>query len=237
MPGFFSLPFLVAGLLPVTVFNELARGGVGAMPHGSCAVGDVSYEHGTSRCCRRYCDRNPDMNWKALDFEQITARELYLILRARSAVFVVEQSCVHLDPDGRDETSVHVFAVEDISRSMPVIAYARLHAGGAAAEVVVDKILTSPLRRCDGTAHALIERVIAAAGERWPGRSVRLLAPLDLRGFYEAFGFRKNEGPFDERGVRTIGMVRKSRLSMCLGAYVERTYRMDAGCIDTVEEI
>ncbi|WP_438393094.1 GNAT family N-acetyltransferase [Caballeronia sp. DA-9] len=178
------------------------------------------------------------MNWKALDFEQITARELYLILRARSAVFVVEQSRVHLDPDGRDETSVHVFGAEDIARSMPVVAYARLHAdAGAVAEVVVDKILTSPLRRCDGTAHALIERVIAAAGERWPGRSVRLAAPVGLRGFYEAFGFRKNEGPFDEHGVRTIGMVRKSRLSTCLSAYVERTYTMDAGCIDVVEEI
>jgi predicted GNAT family N-acyltransferase len=172
------------------------------------------------------------MNWKALDFEQITARELYLILRARSAVFVVEQSHVHLDPDGRDETSVHVFAVEDIPRSMPVVAYARLHEGSAgAAEVVVDRILTSPLRRCDGTAEALIERVLAAAGERWPGRGVRLLAPVSLRGFYEAFGFRKNEEPFVERGVRVIGLMRKSRLSGQTNQRAGVT-----GCIDTVEE-
>jgi ElaA protein len=170
------------------------------------------------------------MNWKALDFEQITARELYLILRARSAVFVVEQSCVHLDLDGRDETSVHVFAVENMSCSMPVIAYARLHEGGeGTAEVIVDKILTSPLRRCDGTAYALIERVIAAAGERWPGRSIRLFAPVSLRGFFEAFGFRKNEGPFDERGVRTIGLVRKSRLNPGLAK--------TASCIDMAETI
>jgi ElaA protein len=160
------------------------------------------------------------MNWKALDFEQITARELYLILRARSAVFVVEQSHVHLDPDGRDETSLHVFAVDDMSRSMPVIAYARLREGnGGSMEVVVDKILTSPLRRGDGTAEALIGRVLAAAGERWPGRMVRLAAPVDLRGFYEAFGFRMTEAPFVERGVRLINMVRKSRL---LGQAVPR---------------
>jgi ElaA protein len=152
------------------------------------------------------------MNWKALDFEQITARELYLILRARSAVFVVEQSHVHLDPDGRDETSLHVFAVDDISRSMPVIAYARLREGNSETpEVVVDKVLTSPLRRSDGTAEALIERVLAATSERWPGRRVRLVAPVDLRGFYEAFGFRAAEGPFVERGVRLVNLVRKSR--------------------------
>ncbi|SAK73819.1 ElaA family protein [Caballeronia calidae] len=152
------------------------------------------------------------MNWKTLDFEQLTARELYLILRARSAVFVVEQSHVHLDPDGRDETGTHVFAAEDMSRSMPVLAYARIHGGDAEdPEVVVDKILTSPLRRGDGTAHALIERVLAVAAERWPGRGVRLTAPVSLRGFYEAFGFRKTEGPFLEHGMPYIGLTRKSR--------------------------
>jgi ElaA protein len=178
------------------------------------------------------------MNWKSLDFEQITARELYLILRARSAVFVVEQSHVHLDPDGRDETSVHVFAVEDISRSMPVVAYARLHESSTgAAEVVVDKILTSPLRRCDGTAEALIERVLAAAGERWPGRGVRLLAPVSLRGFYEAFGFRKNEEPFITRGVRVIGLMRKSRHSGQTNQHAGAGRGVDTGCIDTVEEV
>ncbi|GJH11737.1 GNAT family N-acetyltransferase [Caballeronia novacaledonica] len=152
------------------------------------------------------------MNWKTLDFEQLTARELYLILRARSAVFVVEQSHVHLDPDGRDETGTHVFAAEDMSRSMPVLAYARIHEGDADdPEVVVDKILTSPLRRGDGTAHALIERVLAVTAERWPGRGVRLTAPVSLRGFYEAFGFRKTEGPFLEHGMPFIGLTRKSR--------------------------
>lgn len=151
------------------------------------------------------------MNWKALDFEQITARELYLILRARSAVFVVEQSHVHLDADGRDETSLHVFGLDHQSRSMPVIAYARLHEEEDVLEIVVDKLLTSPQRRGDGTAEVLIERVLAAVSERWPGRGVRLCAPVGLRKFYEAFGFRRTHGPFIERGEHLIGLARKSR--------------------------
>jgi ElaA protein len=170
------------------------------------------------------------MNWKTLDFEQITARELYLILRARSAVFVVEQSRVHLDPDGRDEAALHVFAVDDILRSMPVIAYARLReAPGAPPEVVVDRILTSPLRRGDGTAEALMERVLAAAGERWPGRAVRLLAHADLLGFYEAYGFRVVEGPFIEHGARLISLMRKSRHLQHMG---HKLHADVDGCID-----
>jgi predicted GNAT family N-acyltransferase len=175
------------------------------------------------------------MNWKTLDFEQLTARELYLILRARSAVFVVEQSHVHLDADGRDETAVHVFATEDMTRPMPVLAYARIHEGDAEdPEVVVDKILTSPLRRGDGTAEVLIERVLAVAAERWPGRRVRISAPVSLREFYEAFGFRKTEGPFLDHGMPFIGLTRKSRQSRDT-AGPAKSQGVRAGAFDTFE--
>jgi ElaA protein len=109
-------------------------------------------------------------NWKALGFEQMSAREIYLILRARSAVFVVERSCVYLDADGHDETALHVFAVEDMSLPMPVMAYARIQLGDSEdPEVLIDRVLTSPERRGDGTAEMLMERVLQAIADstRW----------------------------------------------------------------------
>ncbi|QGZ53974.1 GNAT family N-acetyltransferase [Paraburkholderia acidiphila] len=152
------------------------------------------------------------MNWKTLEFEQFTARELYLVMRARSAVFVVEQSHVCLDADGHDERALHVFAVEDMGRPMPVVAYARIQPGDAEdPEITIDKVLTSPARRGDGTAEMLIERSLAAIVQRWPGRAVRVSAPASLRGFYEQFGFRKTEGPFLEHGMPFIGLVRQMR--------------------------
>jgi ElaA protein len=152
------------------------------------------------------------MNWKTLEFDQLSARELYLILRARSAVFVVEQSHVCLDADGRDENALHVFAVEDMSRPMPILGYARVQPGDAEdPEITIDKVLTSPLRRGDGTAELLLERVLEAIAERWPGHAARVSAPLNLRGFYEQFGFRKTEGPYLEHGVPFIGLTRHVR--------------------------
>jgi predicted GNAT family N-acyltransferase len=154
------------------------------------------------------------MNWKTLEFDQLSARELYLILRARSAVFVVEQSHVCLDADGRDENALHVFAVEDMGRPMPILAYARVQPGDAEdPEITIDKVLTSPLRRGDGTAELLLERVLAAIAERWPGHAARVSAPLGLRSFYEQFGFRKTEGPYLEHGVPFIGLTRQVRSS------------------------
>ena len=42
-------------------------------------------------------------------FSELTAKELYEILRLRSAVFVVEQNCVYQDLDGLDEGAVQLF--------------------------------------------------------------------------------------------------------------------------------
>ena len=41
-------------------------------------------------------------------FSQLSTEELYDIMVLRSEVFVVEQNCVYLDPDGIDKDSLHV---------------------------------------------------------------------------------------------------------------------------------
>jgi len=152
------------------------------------------------------------MNWKTLEFEQCTVRELYLIMRARSAVFVVEQSHLCLDADGRDECALHIFAAEDMSHAMPIMAYARIRRADAKhPQVLLDKVLTSPARRGDGTAEELIERVLWATAERWPGILVRVTAPVGMRAFYEQFGFRKVEGPFLDHGALSVGLTCRTR--------------------------
>lgn len=53
------------------------------------------------------------MDIKAKTFCELTAKELYEILRVRAEIFVVEQNCVYLDPDGKDYDALHVFIEED----------------------------------------------------------------------------------------------------------------------------
>ena len=42
-------------------------------------------------------------------FDELTTRELYEILKARSEIFAVEQNCVYQDLDGRDYESLQSF--------------------------------------------------------------------------------------------------------------------------------
>ena len=46
-------------------------------------------------------------------FDELTTVELYEILKARAAIFVVEQNCVYQDLDDVDYQSLHVFYQED----------------------------------------------------------------------------------------------------------------------------
>lgn len=176
------------------------------------------------------------MNWKTLEFDQLSARELYLIMRARSAVFVVEQWHIHLDADGHDEGALHLFAAEDITRQMPILAYARIQPGDSEdPDVVIDKILTSPARRSDGTALALIERALHDICKRWPGRAVRVTAQVGLRGFYEQFGFRKTDGPFLDHGTPYIGLRWQPRTGSQSLFAAQWREREDATPINTFE--
>jgi len=145
------------------------------------------------------------MNWTCKSFAELSTLELYHILRARSAVFVVEQSCVRLDIDGKDERAVHLFAQE--SGPMPIAAYARLSVNDDdEPEVLIDRLFTSAQRRGDGTAELLLEYLQREVAMRWPGQLVRLSAPTFLKAFYEQFRFKKVDGPYLDHGMPHIGM-------------------------------
>jgi ElaA protein len=48
----------------------------------------------------------------AKKFDELTTTELYEMLKARSAIFIVEQNCVYQDLDDLDYRSLHVFYEE-----------------------------------------------------------------------------------------------------------------------------
>ena len=47
-------------------------------------------------------------NWIKKNWEEISLKEFYAILRLRSEVFVVEQDCVYQDIDNKDQKAIHL---------------------------------------------------------------------------------------------------------------------------------
>lgn len=59
-------------------------------------------------------------------FNELSNQELYEILQLRSEVFVVEQTCIYQDIDGKDYKALHLFG----EKEGEIVAYTRLFKAG-----------------------------------------------------------------------------------------------------------
>lgn len=135
-------------------------------------------------------------------FADLSVHQLHEILALRSAVFVVEQSCVYNDIDGRDSdaTTEHLW----IERDGRIAAYLRvLGDDGPSGEAIVGRVVTHPEHRGDGLAARLMHAVI----ESHDG-PIALEAQAHLEHWYGRFGFKRTGEEYLEDGIAHISMRR-----------------------------
>ena len=139
------------------------------------------------------------MNLVSKYFADLTTRELYEILKARSAVFVVEQNCVYQDIDGQDPTSLHVF-FEDEGR---ITAYLRAFVKEPGV-VQMGRVLT--VRRGVGLGGKLLKAGIEEIRARFHPAKIYIEASSYAVGFYAREGFRVTSEEFLEDGIPHVKM-------------------------------
>ena len=144
------------------------------------------------------------INWKCKTFEELDVHELYAILRLRSEVFVVEQNCVFLDMDDKDQVSWHVCGWQ----SGQLIGYTRLvPAGLSYPEASIGRVVTAASARGGGLGRELMKQSIDLLYKVWGKQSIRLGAQLHLKKFYESFGFEQSSEIYIEDGIPHIEMI------------------------------
>lgn len=139
------------------------------------------------------------MGLNAKTFEELTARELYEILKARAAVFVVEQSIVYQDMDDLDYESLHVFR-EDGGQ---VTAYLRAFRTEPDA-VRVGRVLT--ISHGKGHGKELLEYGLQEIRRHFSPKVIALDSQCHAIGFYEKLGFRVCSEEFLEEGIPHVKM-------------------------------
>lgn len=128
-----------------------------------------------------------NIRWQCCRFHDLTVDQLYAILRARSAVFVVEQNCPYLDMDDADQSALHLIAWAEDQK---VAAYLRIVPPGVKyAEASLGRVITSDFARGTGIGKSLLNRGIAACKEAHPSHAIRIGAQQYLEKFYQSFGF------------------------------------------------
>lgn len=130
------------------------------------------------------------ITWQCKSFNELRAAELYRCMQLRSAVFVVEQNCVYLDPDNKDEYALHVMGW----KAGELVAYARiLPAGVSYDEISIGRVATSAGVRGSGAGMELMQKTLENIRTVFGNEPVRISAQSYLIRFYERFGFKRTE--------------------------------------------
>ena len=131
-------------------------------------------------------------------FDQLSADQLYELLRFRQRIFVVEQASPYPDLDGLDQGAWHL-----LLRSEGELAgYARL----ITSSLRIGRVAVALPLRGHGLGRRLIDEALRFCRERYPPQDIVLAAQLNLVTFYERFGFAVTSEPYDDFGIGHVEM-------------------------------
>jgi ElaA protein len=121
-------------------------------------------------------------------FNQLSLGELYRILQLRSEVFVLEQNCVFLDQDDKDQNALHVLGKDE---NGDIHSYTRLLDRGISYDEYssIGRVVNSQKTRGTGEGKRLMIYSIEKIKESFPTSKVKISAQSYLLKFYSDLGF------------------------------------------------
>ena len=152
------------------------------------------------------------LRWTCAALDGLSPRALYQTLALRSEVFVVEQRCVYLDPDGHDlhVGVLHLLGHRGDEGNGQLLACARLLCpqvkSDAQGNPMIGRVATAAAGRGQGLGRQLMQRAMAECSIRWPGLPVDIQAQAYLLDFYASLGFVAVSAPYDEDGIHHVDM-------------------------------
>ncbi|MBB4845441.1 ElaA protein [Paucibacter oligotrophus] len=150
--------------------------------------------------------------WQCAPLAELSTIQLYQALALRARVFVLEQQCLYLDPDGVDLRCWHLLGSDS---GGGLLAYARLlpplAKGPAHRLPEIGRVVTAPEARGAGQGRQLMQQALRECARLWPGQDLALSAQAHLQGFYTSLGFEPVSAVYDEDGIAHIDMQCKVR--------------------------
>jgi len=148
--------------------------------------------------------RGPGIEWQWCRLGELSAGQIYAVLAARVAIFVVEQNCAYQDLDGLDADAEHLIAWS----GKEVAGYLRVLAPGTRFDdPSIGRIITTQPFRGSGLGREVVAKGIERTRQRYPGQPIRISGQKYLERFYRDFGFVTVSEPYLEDGIPHVEMV------------------------------
>ncbi len=150
----------------------------------------------------------PNYTVDARRLDELSAIELYALLKMRVDVFVVEQNCPYPELDGKDADALHLRLLQDGD----LIAAARIFAPtDQDAPAKIGRVVVSPDHRGKRLGDAVMREAVSLCEERFPEAPIYLSAQSHLSRFYGGFGFETTSEEYLEDGIPHVDMLRAAR--------------------------
>ncbi|MDO4903133.1 MAG: GNAT family N-acetyltransferase [Limosilactobacillus sp.] len=140
------------------------------------------------------------MEWFDKTFDELSAREIFAILKLRCEVFNGEQECITPDPDDQDLACRHIFCTDDGN----LVAYARYFTEDG--NITFGRVVIAKDHRGTGISQTLMENIMAGIKNYFPGNKILIHAQYYVRGYYAKYGFTEVGEPFMEAERKHIAM-------------------------------
>lgn len=147
--------------------------------------------------------------WTCARLLDLSAREVYDLLALRSAVFVVEQQCVYLDPDGADLHSAHLLGHDAHGELLATLRI--VDPGVKYPEPSLGRVVSALSVRRTGVGRQLVAEGVRRCVAVWPGQGIRISAQAHLQAFYASFGFIAQGEIYLEDDIPHREMLRPSQ--------------------------
>ena len=140
-------------------------------------------------------------------FTELSVDELYEILALRSEVFVVEQNCIFLDLDHKDQKALHFMGFDQKNQLM---AYTRLFDENVYYQgfLSIGRVVASPKGRGEGYGREIFGKSVQRIQEFFGEKPIKIGAQAYLESFYASFGFKSINEDYIEDGIPHKIMVR-----------------------------
>lgn len=138
------------------------------------------------------------------EFKELTAEELYEILKLRINIFIVEQNCPYEECDDKDKNSYHLYLKEDDK----ILAYLRVVKKGISYdEISIGRVVVNSKYRGQNLGRELMTKAINFITEKLKEKNIRISAQLYLEEFYKSFGFKSVSSQYLEDNIPHIEML------------------------------
>lgn len=143
--------------------------------------------------------------WSIKSLDGLSGTELYQILRLRSEVFVVEQSCIYQDIDSKDVCAMHICCY----LNNELAAYCRIfRPNDYFDEASIGRVVVKKKYRNSGLGNDLMDVAIDNIEKTFGEKNIVISAQLYLKQFYENHKFIKISDEYLEDDIPHVRMRR-----------------------------